>query len=144
VGHIEEPLEDVAVLALEYENGAFGTLHAGYLLPRQLPAENYLVYRGLEGWADWNPWGGAKLEMASTSPEWSDDPHRTTNYTFEDYSGYGRGRFVLEWIQGFIDDIRAGRESSMTAEDALHILQSIEAAYESARTGRRVEVSYDL
>ena len=33
VGHIDEPLEDVAVVALEYENGALGSLHAAYALP---------------------------------------------------------------------------------------------------------------
>ena len=33
VGYIEEPLEDVAAVAMEYENGALGTMHDGYVLP---------------------------------------------------------------------------------------------------------------
>ena len=45
-------------------------------------------------------------------------------------------------MQGFIDDIRAGRESYLNIEVALKILQCIDASYESARTGRRVEVKY--
>ena len=32
-GHMEEPMEDIAVLGLEYENGGFGSLHHGYTKP---------------------------------------------------------------------------------------------------------------
>ena len=60
VGVIEEPLEDVAILAMEYENGAYGSLHTGYTKPRGLGPDGYdsaMVYRGLEGWANWAPVG---------------------------------------------------------------------------------------
>ena len=38
----------------------------------------------------------------------------------------------------------AGNEGVLNMTDALYVLQSIDAAYESARTGRRVEVKYDV
>ena len=46
------------------------------------------------------------------------------------------------WIRRFVDDVRAGVPGVLTVEDALYVLQSIDAAYESANTGRRVEVQY--
>ena len=49
---------------------------------------------------------------------------------------------VFNWLQDFIDCIREDREPALTIEDALCVLQSIDAAYESARTGSRVEVDY--
>jgi predicted dehydrogenase len=36
------------------------------------------------------------------------------------------------------------REPALTVEDGLHVLQFIEAAYESGRTGRRVDVEYGI
>ena len=48
------------------------------------------------------------------------------------------------WIERFIEDVRAGRPGVLTMDDALYVLQSIDAAYESARTGRRVEVQYGV
>jgi predicted dehydrogenase len=58
--------------------------------------------------------------------------------------GYGGSRWFVDWIQQYIDAIRNDTEPAMTIEDGLHVLQCIEAVYESARTGRRVEVEYGL
>ena len=49
---------------------------------------------------------------------------------------------MFNWVQDFLDDVRAGREPALTAAAALKVLQTIDAAYESARTGRRVDVEY--
>ena len=49
---------------------------------------------------------------------------------------------MFNWIQNYIDDVHAGREPRLTVDDGLHVLQAIDAAYISARTGRRVEVAY--
>ena len=143
VGYIEEPLEDIAIAALEYENGALGSVHTGYLHPRSGGAKDTcLVYRGVEGWADWTPVGAPMLEVYSTAPEWSGSPERTFHYSPEPYTGYLGEKWYLDWVQGFVNDVRAGREPALTAVDALRVLESIDAAYESARTGQRVEVEY--
>ena len=149
VGRIEEPLEDVIILGLEYENGAYGSLHHGYTRPRSLGSKPYshgydsaLVYRGLNGWAEWTPVGSPKLEVTSASAQWSGAPERTLRYDLQPFAGYGSIRWIHVWMQSFIDDIRAGRKSRLDVEVALKILQSIDASYESARTGRRVEVKY--
>jgi predicted dehydrogenase len=49
-GVIDEPLEDVGIMAMEYENGAFGSLHAGYLLSSGADGyDSFLVFRGGDG-----------------------------------------------------------------------------------------------
>ena len=146
VGYIEEPLEDVAMVAFEFENGAFGTMHAGYLHPRLAGGYTLpMVYRGLDGWADWSDLDDATptLKVRSISPDWSGAPERVFKYDFPSSPGYG-DRWVEDWLQGFVRDIQQDREPTMTIDDALHTLQCIDAAYESARTGTRVEVSYGL
>ena len=142
IGHIEEPLEDVAIVAYEFENGALGSMHCGYLIPRVGTQDTSLVYRGLDGWADWTPIGSSTLKVKSASPDWSGSPERTFEHTLPSKTGYGNSVWMFQWLQRFVQDIQAGREPALTVEDALNVLQSIDAAYESARTGRRVEVNY--
>ena len=145
VGHIDEPLEDVAIVAMEYENGAYGSIHAGYLLPSRSDGyDSCLVYRGEEGWANWAPVGAPRLEVKSAAPHWASVPARTIEFTLAPFAAYGRQRWHFEIMQRFIGDIRAGHQPELTVDDALHVLQLIEAAYESARTGRRVEVRYGV
>ena len=49
---------------------------------------------------------------------------------------------MFNWVQNFIKDIQNGRELEVTVIDALRVLQTIDSAYESARTGKRVEIEY--
>ena len=145
VGNIDEPLEDVAICAYEYENGAFGSMHAGYLQSAMGGYDTALVYRGTEGEANWTPIGSPRLTVKSASPEWSGSPKKTIEYGLAPGPpGYAGSAWMFGWLQGFIYDVQAGREPSLTIEDALHVLQSIDASYESARTGKRVEVKYGV
>lgn len=145
VGIIDYPLEDVAIAAFEYENGAFGSMHAGYLQSTKTIYDTTLVYRGLDGEANWTPIGSPNLEVKSVSPSWSNTPQRTISYQFEagppGYSGDSES-WLFKFFQDFINDIHAGREPALTAEDALRVLQTIDATYESANSGQRVEVNY--
>ena len=147
VGYIEEPLEDVAILALEFENGAYGSLHTAYTKPRGLGPIGYdsaLVYRGLDGWANWTPVLGTKMEVNSANPTWSGAPERTFDYELGTFPGYFDSRWIHNWMAQLVEAIRADEEAPLTVEDGLKILQCIDAAYESAHTGRRVEVKYGL
>ena len=152
VGVIEEPLEDVAILAMEFENGAYGSLHTAYTKPKGLGLDGFegaLVYRGLEGWANWPPVAGSTpgwttMKAFSAHPEWSGAPERTYRYDLLPFVGYGNMELYHRWLESFIHAIRADREPYSTVEDGLKILQCIDAAYESARTGGRVEIKYGL
>ncbi len=143
VGHIEAPLEDIAIVAAEYENGAYGSLHAGYLQAVKGPYDNTLVYRGLDGEADWTPLGGPTMKIKSRTEEWLGAPERTIHADLlPGPPGYASSAWMFNWLQDFVDRIRENREPALTIEDALRVMQSIDAAYESARTGSRVEVDY--
>ena len=127
---------------MEYENGAFGSVHTGYLHPKGWGGKDVcLVYRGMEGWADWEI-GEPTLDVKSTAREWSGSSERTLQYSLEPYTGYMSLKWGLDWLQNFVDDVIEDREPSLNAVDAVRVLESIDAAYESAGTGRRVEVEY--
>ena len=145
VGHIDEPLEDVAVVALEYENGALGSLHAAYALPSVASGyDSCLVYRGLHGWANWMPVGGPHLEVSSEAQAWSGAPQKQIAYSPTPMAVYGGHRWFFEIMRQFVEDIRADQPPAVTLEDALHVLQVIEAAYSAARTGKQVTVQYGV
>ena len=146
VGFIEEPLEDVAMVALEYENGACGTLHQRFVLPAGLQGggEGFLVYRGLDGWGEWAPFASDEIKVRSTAPEWRGAPTRTSSYTPVPYIGFGDHDWFRHYIQDFMEDIRNDREPALQVEDALAVARTIDAVYESSRTGRRVEIDYGM
>lgn len=145
VGFIEEPLEDVAVVAMEYENGAYGSMHDGFLVPKGIPSlEGFLTYHGMEGWADWNPYASFGLRVASTSPEWNGAPTRTFEYEPVPYVGYGEHDWFKNYLTDFMDDIREDRTPALQIEDALAVTRTIDAVYESSRTGRRIDIDYTI
>ena len=146
VGYMDKPLEDLAIVAFEYENGAYGSLHAGYLAPEAADRDVALIYRGLDGVAscshvEHNP---TTLAVTSTTPAWSGAHERHFSFTLEPFHGYGNARWHHDWLQDYIRAIKQDEQPALTVDDALHVLQCIDAAYESARTGRRVEISYGL
>jgi len=145
VGHIDEPLEDVAVVAMEYENGALGCLHAAYTQPPLASGyDSSFVYRGERGWADWTPVGGEQLDITSEAPTWSGAPRKSITYTPTPMSVYGGQRWHYDIMRRFVEELHTDRPPDVTLEDALHVLQVIEAAYRSARTGKRVTVRYGV
>ena len=145
VGQIDAPLEDVAVVALEYENGALGSLHAAYALPPLAGGyDSCLVYRGLHGWANWMPVGGPHLEVSSEAQAWSGAPQKQIAYSPTPMAVYGGHRWCFEIMRRFVEEISTDRPPAVSLEDALHVLQVIEAAYRAARTGKQVTVQYGV
>ena len=143
VGFIDEPLEDVALVTMEYENGAYGTMHAGYLQAARGEYDQTLVFRGSEGEAHWTPIGGPALMVKSTQDTWKEAPERTIHHRLEPGpAGYASSKWMFAWMQEFITCAREKKETELTMEDALRVLQSIDAIYESANTGRRITVDY--
>ncbi len=145
VGYIDDPHEDVAVVAMEYENGAFGSLHAAYALPSLASGyDSCLVYRGLNGWANWTPVGGPSLEVFSEARAWSGTPQKQIAYSPTPMAVYGGHRWFFEIMRQFVEGIYTDRPPAVTLEDGLHVLQVIEAAYSAARTGQQVAVQYGV
>ncbi len=145
MGFIDEPLEDIAIATFEYENGALGSLHAGYLQRVKGAYDNGMVVRGDLGEANWTPMTEQTLVVRSGADEWAGSPERTFDYTFTPGPpGYASTEWMIDFYQRFVDDVREDRESQVPIEVALHVLQTIDATYEAARTGQRVEVKYGV
>jgi predicted dehydrogenase len=145
LGYIDDPLEDVAVVAMEYENGALGSLHAAYAQPPLASGyDSSFVYRGEHGWANWTPVGGEQLEVTSVAPTWSGAPQKRIDYRPALMPVYGGHRWFFEIIRRFVEEIETNSPPAVTLEDGLHVLQVIEAAYEAARTGKQVTVQYGV
>ncbi len=143
VGFIDQPLEDIALVAMEYENGAYGSMHAGYLQSTRSEYDHTLIIRGTEGEAHWSPMGGPALLAKSTHDSWKEAPERTIYHRLEPGpSGYASSKWMFNWMQEFVNRARDGRETEITMRDALRVLQSIDAMYASAASGRRIMVDY--
>ncbi|MYH62662.1 MAG: hypothetical protein F4148_13220 [Caldilineaceae bacterium SB0675_bin_29] len=46
----------------------------------------------------------------------------------------------FEYVTDFVRAVREGGKPVVSIDDAHHILQIFDAAYESSRTGRRIEI----
>ena len=55
-----------------------------------------------------------------------------------------QGARYHRWFKRFIDDIRDGQPGLLNMDDALHVMETIDAAYESSRTGTRIEVEHAI
>jgi len=115
------------------------------LVPKGIPSlDGFLTYHGMEGWADWNPYASFGLRVASTSPEWNGAPARTFEYEPVPYVGYGEHDWFKNYVTDFMDDIREDRTPALQIEDALAVTRTIDAVYESSRTGRRIDIDYTI
>jgi predicted dehydrogenase len=137
-------VEDTAMLAVRFEGGALGSLHAGYHLPGSdagytgASYDSFLALRGTEGYARMPMeddgytlfsqapgYGGGGVQHRSFSPPES-----------EAYGGYGGERFLEDYLQAS----RTGGEAPAPMRDAVHVLEVIDAAIESSETGRAVSI----
>jgi predicted dehydrogenase len=138
IGNIEEGLEDVATVALEFTNGVHACLHMGYLLPGVGTRNDlHFALRGTAGAATWPLTG--EFTIASATPAWQGAPMRTfhmeptTRPVYADQWGY-------EFVADFVRSIQSGQSPLVDGQAGYRVLQIIDAAYESSRTGRRVEL----
>lgn len=139
-------VEDTAAVAMRWASGALGTYAAGYQLPRSASGyygaayDTYLAARGTEGNFSWQPTRSDEaLRVESVHSSWAGAPEREFHYRLEPSEAYG-GRYGLELIHRFMDDARAGRPQVASGEDALKVLEWLEAVYRSAESGTTVEL----
>lgn len=135
---IETGLEDVASVALEFNNGVHTLLHMGYLLSGAgMRNDMNFILRGLAGAISWPLTG--ELTVSSATSAWRNAPVRTLQIepvpraVYADQWGY-------EFVADFVRAIRTGARPPVTIDDGYRVLQIIDAAYESSRTGRRIDL----
>ena len=139
-------VEDTAAVVMQMKSRALATLHAGYLLPQSdsgymnASYDTYLSFRGLSGNISWYPTEPEKsVIVESVAPAWHNAPRRELRYYTAETEAYG-GRYGQDFVRHFIRSAMRKDPAPANGENALRVMQIIEAAYESSGTGRTVKV----
>jgi len=119
-------VEDSAALSLRFDNDSFGTMTSGYYLDKGY--QSYVQVWGEHGWL--------RLAAVEEQPlEWysSKDTKEPKVERFE----YPKGeRGYLPFLKASVRAAAGLDDPPIAAEEGLHVLKSIFAFYEAARTGR--------
>ena len=129
-------VEDAALVSLTFDNGMIGGLGIGNLLP--IGSENTFRLFGSQGSASWSP-ADARCVVVSSDPSWEAAPQRVFEFPRANLPGYGGAGAAL--LRAFVGAIRGQGASGFEIDDAIRALQVIEAAHESASSGRRVDLA---
>jgi predicted dehydrogenase len=122
-------VEDSAEAALEFASGALGGVHLNYV---QRPASHHLTVAGTEGTLDWDQSDGAARLYRARAGTWE---------VAEAPAGYERnGMFVAE-MRHFLDVLAGSAAAAPTLGDGIRSLALALAILESARLGRRIELT---
>ena len=146
-------VEDTGFLILKFESGRMGTFQAGYHLQGgKATYDFYIGMRGTEGFAvlpllepQEETSGGSEVEHTSTytlSSEargWNTGGVRRERFAIPHAPGYG-GIMAEELYRDFFDAAQSGAPAPAPIEDSVHLLEIVEAAKESAATGRAVGI----
>ena len=136
VGGEDIDVEDAAAVSLRFDNGMIGSLHAGYF--NSAGGETGVRLHGSRGWARWDLADQA-CTISSDHPDWAAAPQRHFHMPAADYPGYGADGRAL--VKAFAAAIRGEGDSGYRVDDAIRALQIIEAAHESAASGRTIDVA---
>jgi predicted dehydrogenase len=138
-------VEDTACLALRFAGGALGTLHTGYHLAGSAPGysgaayDTFIGLRGTEGYARLPLSDGLAYTLYSQAPGWAAGGRRERRFDLPPSPAYG-GKPGEQFLLAFLRAARAGRPPQNTIEDAVHVLEIVEAALQSSREGRTVQI----
>jgi len=133
--------EDNALLILEFEGGAIGLAEESWTKPGGM--DDRVEIYGSKGVTYADLLHGNALETFSRegysyAVEKAGDTRGWSFTIYEEAWNYG---FPQE-LQHFVACVKEGRPASETGEDGRAVLEAIFAAYESARTGRKVTLPF--
>ena len=100
--------------------------------------DTFMAVRGQLGAATWGPVGDGLLSVYSSAPAWQGAPERQFNMPVPPRPVYA-DQFGYEYVADFVRTVREGGKPVVSIDDAHHLLQIFDAAYESS-TGRRVDI----
>lgn len=135
-----------AVLQFETEGGTLGTYHTGYYL-NERGKDTHLGIYGTESQArtpvhhdslQHEP--TVPLELTSDHSDWSGTAKRTTEYEFTYDRFPAWGDYVQDYFEAYFEGYETG-DVPATIDDAVQLLQVLDAAYESADRGEWVGVA---
>ena len=139
-------VEDTAGLVVKFENGVLGTINCGYHLPSSSAGYSSAAYdtfigiRGADGYVRLEPSEGEGYSLMSISPDWESGGLRQIDFNnmphSEAYGDVGGRNFVSDFLTAAIEK----RPAKVTIDDAVHVLEVIDAAIESSSTGRTIDL----
>ena len=134
-------VEDVLAASFRMDNGALGSLHAGYVLPRRY-GDIYLCFRGTAGDATWvmQDWTGAATGSSSRAKPRAGPRTSTANSTCPSARPRYGGAAGLAYIADFVAASRGQGTFITNGDDALQAMRFVEAAYAAADQGCQVEL----
>lgn len=139
-------VEDAATLSMRLGSGALASLHAAYVLALggggfYNPAgyDQHFGAYGRQGRLWWDDHGPPELHLESRAPGFAAAPRRTFTFTPAESRAYGGG-YGERFVRAFIAATRDEGPAPCPGEAAVRVALIVDAAYESARTGRRVAV----
>jgi len=116
-------IEDSAALTMRFDNGSFGTMTSGYYLDKGY--QSHVQIWGEQGWI--------KLAAVEELPlEWYNS--KTEKVERFEYPKGERG--YLPFLRAAVRASAGLQEPPISADEGLHVLKSIFAFYEAAKTGR--------
>lgn len=120
--------DDTGVLSVDFSNGMFATIDASWTRPKNFPT-----------------WGNVKMEVTGDNGVANMDmfnqkiDHVTNSDPSFVYEYWGDNT-DLGLVESFMNSIRDGKPVEITGEDGAKALEVALAAYESAKTGKAVEL----
>ncbi|MHB9037408.1 MAG: Gfo/Idh/MocA family protein [Armatimonadota bacterium] len=120
--------DDTGILTVDFTNGMFVTIDASWSRPKCYPTWGN-VNMDVTGTA-----GTASMEMFAQKIEHFSD--EKSSYTYE----YWGEDIDLAMVGSFADSVLTGKSVEVTADDGVKALQVALAAYESAKTGRTIDL----
>ncbi len=140
-------IEDNSFAIASFESGATLALDISYTVPDSYPfgRDLYLAIRGTEGAMSFAPsFEGTQqtLFICSNHKKFDGAPRQTIQFELESVTGYS-GSLGLEYVKEIADNILEGNAPFIGGDDAVKVLQVVEAIYESDQSSRTVKVKYE-
>lgn len=145
-------IEDTSLALLRFGKGAVGVLSTSYIVPECFPngRDLYIGIKGTKGVLSYAPrYEGEQgssdsgqtdiLELYSDSEELSGSSARKLVFNLDRVTGYS-GYMGKAYLDDFVDSIIEDREPSITIEQAINVLNVVDAIYKSDQRGSWVKV----
>ncbi len=136
----EYDIEDNSFALATFGGGATLSLDISYTVPDSYPygRDLYLALRGTEGVLQFTPaFEGTRQELfvCSNDPAFGGAPRRRIAFELAEVPGYC-GSLGLEYVGEIARNIREGSEPFIGAEDAVRVLEVVDAIYRAAESGK--------
>lgn len=136
-------VEDGATVQLEMASGAVGTLTTGYYL-REGRYDTTIDIYGTDGRSAWDPMGptfgfDGETRVELDADAWQSTPHREIVHEYQSTPGYG-GRWGLAFFEQFLAATRGEATVPAGLDDAVTVLDVLDAVYTSADRQQWVDV----